>query len=110
MPQFTHPSFSIEVQKLREDLDVEVNERERDKTAQNEEILHAKEDLQELKAKTAIDTKYMRKEARAHTTCTKRLYQTKSQELSDDIDIVQKSLEIEMRYTCVGVYWLNLPG
>lgn len=82
---------------MHDDLNAEEEERERERTTQNDTMLATKEELQELKAKTAIDTKYMRKEAKAHTTCTKRLYQTKTATFSDDINAVQKSLEIEMR-------------
>lgn len=55
---------------LRDDAEL----RERERSSQVDEIVSSKEELQELKAKTAIDTKYRIKEAKAHAACAKRVF------------------------------------
>jgi len=98
---------SLEVQKLKDDVADELSEKEREKNSENEQILSLKDDLQELKAKTAIDTKYMRKEAKARSICAKRLLQTEEASLSEKINNEQKSTDIETRVNKESVVFLE---
>ena len=86
---------SAEVVRTKDALRDEAEMRERERATQTEEIASAKEELQELKAKTAVDTKYMVKEAKAHSTCAKRAFVTQEAQMDARIARAQKQHDLE---------------
>lgn len=88
---------------LRDDAEM----RERERVAQTEEIASAKEELQELKAKTAVDTKYMIKDAKAHSACAKRMFVTQEAQMDSRIGRAQKQLDLEAAVSKDSVAFLE---
>ena len=59
------------------------------------EITALKEKLQQIKTKTAIDTKYARREARAKTASLLRTYQQEASETDNTISQLKKKRHME---------------
>jgi len=77
----------VEVRKERE---VEVQKR-------NEMIAHLKDQLQETKAKTAMESKYIKKDAEVRVACAQRKCQMTETELKDETKDLEHKLEDESR-------------
>lgn len=76
---------SAAVKQLLTDLANERQQHEAEVEERNEIISKLKEELQEVRSKSAIETKYMQKEARAHGQSLNRIYNHQSTELEQQI-------------------------
>jgi len=88
---------SSAVKKLLADLTNERQQHELEVEERNEIIAKLKEELQDVRTKSSIETKYMQKEARAHGQSLNRIYNQQSTELEQQIRKVRKQLEVEVR-------------
>jgi len=88
---------SSAVKKLLADLTNERQQHEAEVEERNEIISKLKEELQDVRTKSSIETKYMQKEARAHGQSLNRIYNHQSTELEQQIRKVRKQLEVEVR-------------
>jgi len=85
------------VKQLQKEL-VEVRkERELEVQKRNEMIAHLKDQLQETKAKTAMESKYIKKDAEVRVSCAQRKCQQTEQELKDESKELERRLEDESR-------------
>ena len=87
---------SASVKKLQEDLSSERHQHEAEVEERNEIISKLKEELQEVRTKSAIETKYLQKESRARLQSLNRIYGQSTSELDEQIWKVRKQLEIEV--------------
>ena len=87
---------SAAVKKLQEDLSSERHQHEAEVEERNEIISKLKEELQEVRTKSAIETKYLQKESRARLQSLNRIYYQSTSELDEQIWKVRKQLEIEV--------------
>ena len=87
---------SASVKKLQEDLSSERHQHEAEVEERNEIISKLKEELQEVRTKSAIETKYLQKESRARLQSLNRIYYQSTSELDEQIWKVRKQLEIEV--------------
>ena len=87
---------SASVKKLQEDLANERHQHEAEVEERNEIISKLKEELQEVRTKSAIETKYLQKESRARLQSLNRIYGQSTSELDEQIWKVRKQLEIEV--------------
>jgi len=87
---------SAAVKKLQEDLTSERHQHEAEVEERNEIISKLKEELQEVRTKSAIETKYLQKESRARLQSLNRIYYQSTSELDEQIWKVRKQLEIEV--------------
>ena len=87
---------SASVKKLQEDLSSERHQHEAEVEERNENISKLKEELQEVRTKSAIETKYLQKESRARLQSLNRIYGQSTSELDEQIWKVRKQLEIEV--------------
>lgn len=88
---------SAAVKKLQEDLANERQQHEAEVEERNEIIAKLKEELQEVRTKSAIETKYLQKESRARLQSLNRIYGQSTSDLDESIWRVRKQLEIEVR-------------
>jgi len=88
---------SSAVKKLLADLTNERQQHELEVEERNEIIAKLKEELQDVRTKSSIETKYMQKEARAHGQSLNRIYNHQMSELEQQIRKVRKQLEVEVR-------------
>ena len=87
---------SASVKKLQEDLSSERHQHEAEVEERNEIISKLKEELQEVRTKSAIETKYLQKESRARLQSLNRIYGQSTSELDEQIWKVRKQLDIEV--------------
>eukprot|EP01105_Mastigella_eilhardi_P023217 TRINITY_DN5816_c0_g1_i2.p1 TRINITY_DN5816_c0_g1~~TRINITY_DN5816_c0_g1_i2.p1 ORF type:complete len:439 (+),score=176.68 TRINITY_DN5816_c0_g1_i2:3-1319(+) len=86
---------TVRIVKLAAELQVANDERERDKTRQAEEIARLREQLTELKSRTSVDSKLMRKEAAAKSESHQRTLKGKVNEDESQLLNLNKRLELE---------------
>ena len=60
-------------------------------------IAHLKDQLQETKAKTAMESKYIKKDADVRVTCAQKKCHKTEQELKDEIEGLKQKLDEESR-------------
>ena len=87
---------SAAVKQLQEDLANERHQHEAEVEERNEIIAKLKEELQEVRTKSAIETKYLQKESRARLQSLNRVYGQSTSDLDEGIWKVRKQLEIEV--------------
>jgi len=75
------------------------NRKEQDTELQkrNELIAHLKDQLQETKAKTNMENKYIKKDADVRVACSQKKCQLTEQEIKEDIKSLNKEIENESR-------------
>eukprot|EP00163_Fabomonas_tropica_P017446 TRINITY_DN3098_c0_g6_i1.p1 TRINITY_DN3098_c0_g6~~TRINITY_DN3098_c0_g6_i1.p1 ORF type:complete len:393 (+),score=106.48 TRINITY_DN3098_c0_g6_i1:359-1537(+) len=83
--------------RLREDLVTEKNEHERDLAQKADTISKLKEELTEIKARTQIEQKFVRKDTKSRADCNQRLHQQRDHELRENKYKTSKQLKIERR-------------
>jgi len=86
---------SAAVRQLDLDLARERQEHQHEVAQKRAEITALKEKLQQIKTKTAIDTKYARREARAKTASLLRTYQQEASETDNTISQLKKKRHME---------------
>jgi hypothetical protein len=86
---------TVEIQKIEDEIAEQIEERRRDEVSQNQAIDKLREDLQELRAKTVLEAKYNKKEAKAHLETTRRVHQQMDRDKEIEIAKVSKTSEVE---------------
>eukprot|EP00794_Sanderia_malayensis_P011295 gene11295-12476_t len=80
----------------RQLLDVK-KEREIEVQKRKEMIAHLKDQLQETKAKTSMETKYIKKDAEVRVSCTQKNCQKSEQDLREEIEVLRQKIDEEAR-------------
>eukprot|EP00002_Diphylleia_rotans_P018510 TRINITY_DN3582_c0_g1_i2.p1 TRINITY_DN3582_c0_g1~~TRINITY_DN3582_c0_g1_i2.p1 ORF type:complete len:392 (+),score=112.31 TRINITY_DN3582_c0_g1_i2:83-1258(+) len=85
------------VKSLQKELQEEKKEREREVSKSNEQIAKLKEDLHELRRKTASTSKYLRDEVQAQGRATQRHHKQIEDQLEEELNKLKKKVELETR-------------
>ncbi|KXJ11117.1 dynein regulatory complex protein 9 [Exaiptasia diaphana] len=85
------------VKSLQKQL-VEVNkEKENEVQQRNEMIAHLKDQLQEMKAKTSMEGKYIKKDAEVRVSCTMKRCQQSENSLKEELETLKYKIDEEAR-------------
>mmetsp|Transcript_43522 Transcript_43522/g.137687 ORF Transcript_43522/g.137687 Transcript_43522/m.137687 type:complete len:377 (-) Transcript_43522:4858-5988(-) len=87
--------LSESVARLKQELNEERSNFEREVLSKNELIAELKETLQAKKSETAIELRYLAKEFKANYHCTQREREKEMKELQDRIEQIEKEIDIE---------------
>jgi hypothetical protein len=83
------------VRSLETDLQKEYSEHEKEMKSGTDEIKKLKEELQELKTRSAIETSFLEKKLRAKENATLRIFAQKDKALQEEYDHLQKMIALE---------------
>eukprot|EP00128_Syssomonas_multiformis_P014897 Colp12_sorted_trinity150504_noHs@34785 len=86
---------SAAVRALQKELVEEKKTKEIEITTRTEKIAQLKDQLQELKAKTSMECKYLATETRVHGQFNEKMYSLKTQQLMEKKKTLQQQLELE---------------
>jgi hypothetical protein len=86
-----------EIKLTSEEIRELVEERKRDEQSQSEVIEKLRDDLQELRAKSVLEGKFQKKEAKAYGDANRRVYQQTEKQKQLEINNLQKRIELEMK-------------
>jgi hypothetical protein len=90
-------ALSKQVEDLKRQIHQEKKLFEEDVKAKNLKIAQLKEDFQQMKANTALDTKYMLKQAQAQAECLQRRLETELADHQAHVKSLEQHISIEKR-------------
>lgn len=85
------------VKSLQRQLIEVKKEKESEIQQRNEMIAHLKDQLQEMKAKTSMEGKYIKKDAEVRVSCTQKRCQQGENSLKEDLETLRYKIEEEVR-------------
>lgn len=86
------------VKKLQRSIIDNRKEQEIEVQKRNELIAHLKDELQETKAKTAMESKYIRKDAEVRVACSQKKCQQAEEALKEEIHTLTKKIESRLPF------------
>ncbi|PRP79820.1 hypothetical protein PROFUN_12492 [Planoprotostelium fungivorum] len=85
----------IDIKKIQEELQDQSEERKRDEASQSLVIDKLREDLQELRARTVLEGKYEKKEAKGNLDSTRRVFNQTEKGNDEQIGKLRRNLSVE---------------
>lgn len=83
-------SLQRQLVEVKREKEIEIQQR-------NEMIAHLKDQLQEMKAKTSMEGKYIKKDAEVRVSCTQKRCQQGESALKEDLETLRYKIEEEVR-------------